>query len=94
MRGKLLAYMSRLNVIVVMGSISVYCKCGYVYTVSQGSLLICPNCGRIPILLWDGDMRTHKLEEFDYPKSVMNRKQEFEHKRGVDRYFKIKALLE
>jgi len=38
-------------------------------------------------------MWTHKLEAFDYPKSVMGRKQEFEHKRGIDKYFKVKALL-
>lgn len=94
MRGKLLAYMSRLNVIAVMGRISVYCKCGYVYMVSQGSLLIYPNYGRIPILLRDGGIWTHKLEEFDYSKSVMGRRQEFKHKREVHRYFKVKALLE
>jgi hypothetical protein len=41
----------------------------------------------------DDDMRTHKLEGFDYPKSVMDRKQEFEHKHGIDKYFKVKALL-
>jgi hypothetical protein len=49
-----------------MGSISVSCDCGYVYNVSQGSALICPKCGRVPILLWDGNMWTHKLEEFNY----------------------------
>jgi hypothetical protein len=54
---------------------------------------MCPKCGRVPILRWDGKMWTHKLEAFDYPKSVMGRKQEFEHKRGIDKYFKVKALL-
>jgi hypothetical protein len=55
---------------------------------------MCPKCGRVPILRWDGKMRTHKLEGFDFPKSVMGRKQEFEHERGIDKYFKVKALLE
>jgi len=93
MCAKLLAYIDRLKVVNAMGSISVCCDCGYVYTVSQGSTLICPKCGRVPILLWDGNMWTHKLEEFNYPKSDMGRKQEFEHKRGIDKYFKVKALL-
>ncbi|MGB9693885.1 MAG: hypothetical protein ACPLYF_03485 [Fervidobacterium sp.] len=76
-----------------MGSISVSCDCGYVYTVGQGSLLICPKCGRVPILRWDHNTWTHKLEGFDSPNSVMGRKQEYEHKRGIDKYFKIKALI-
>jgi hypothetical protein len=93
MCAKLLAYVGALKAAKAMGSISVSCDCGHVYTVSQGSLLICPNCGRVPILLWDGNMWTHKLEGFDSPKSLNGRKQEFQHKRGVDRYFKVKALL-
>ncbi|MGB9756688.1 MAG: hypothetical protein ACPLVJ_02770 [Candidatus Bathyarchaeales archaeon] len=77
-----------------MGSISVCCDCGNVYTVGQDNLLTCPKCGRVPILRWDGKTWTHKLEGFDLPKSIMGRKQEFEHKRGIDKYFKVKALLE
>ena len=75
-----------------MGSMSIFCGCGCVYTVGQGSTPICPKYGRVPILRWDSNMWTHKLEGFDFPKSVMGCKQEFEHKRGIDKYFKVKAL--
>ena len=74
-----------------MGSMSVCCSYGRVYNVSQGSALICPKCGRVPILRWDGNMWTRKLEGFDFPKFVVGRKQEFEHKRGIDKHFKVKA---
>jgi hypothetical protein len=54
------------------------------YVLSVGAFPSCfgtATCGRI------------NLRGFDFPKSVMGRKQEFEHKRGIDKYFKVKALL-
>jgi hypothetical protein len=58
-------------------------KAPHSYVLSAGAFPSCvgmATCGRI------------NSRVFDYPKSVMGHK-EFEHKRGIDKYFKVKALL-